>query len=115
MTQYWLNWGGGSWHVPDHTKQALEDYILRGYTPGSFLTAVLRNDFVNAVCRADHINAEHLKDIAKWIVNHAPAGCWGGDRAIAEWLDDTDGIRSEYYKHHEQKRMWEILKETENG
>lgn len=111
MKDLWLDWSYSSNDVPDHTKAAFEDYILRGYPPGSFMYAVLRNDFVAAVCHADYINKQHLVDIAKWMINVAPRACWGNDQAVKDWLADKDGVRSEFYDYHEKKRMWALLKE----
>lgn len=109
MKELWLNWS--HYDVPDHTQESFEDYILRGLSPGSFMSAVLRNDFVAAVCHADHVNKEHLVDIAKWMINNAPRLCWGNDQAIKDWVNDKDGLRSEYYEYHEKKRMWQVLQE----
>lgn len=110
MTELWLHWDSG-YQVPEHTKRGFEDYILRGYPPGSFMASVLRNDFVAAVCHADHVNREHLPDIAKWMINNAPRACWGNEQAIRDWLADKDGRRTEFYEYHEKKRVWELLKE----
>ena len=109
MNERWLDWS--YCEVPDHTRQAFEDYILRGYPPGSFMAAVLRNDFVAAVCHADTENKKYLVDIAKWMLNIAPRACWGSDQAIRDWLKDKDNMRSSYYEHHEKKRMWQVLQE----
>ena len=109
MNDLWLDWS--HYQVPDHTKRAFEDYILHGYPPGSFMSAVLSNNFIGAACQAGHVNREHLTDIAKWVINVAPSMCWGNERAIKDWLSDKDGVRTQFYEHHEKKRMWEILQE----
>lgn len=41
--------------VPEHTRDALERYLLQGIPPGSFLAACLTGN-VRAVLYADHIN-----------------------------------------------------------
>jgi len=98
-----------------HTRRALEDYLLRGYEPGSFLTSVLSNNFVGAVTRADSENGKHLKEIAIWIVNNIPVGSWGNEERVYNWCKDKDGARTEYATSIEQIYMWNKLKEPTNG
>lgn len=107
MKELWLNWSYND--VPSHTQEAFEDYILRGYPPGSFITAVLCNDLVGAVHRADHVNKEYLVNIVKWMFNVPPRECWGSQKAVTEWLADKDKIRSTFYERVEKQRMWETL------
>ena len=107
---HWLAWEHYS--VPEHTRDALENYIIRGYHPGSFLQAVLENNFVNAVCRADHLNQQYLVDIAKWLVHVAPIECWGNDRSVNNWIDDFNKVRSRYVEPREKQRMWQALQQT---
>ena len=107
---HWLNWT--HYEVPEHTQLALENYIIRGYHPGSFLQAVLENNFVNTVCRADHLNQLYLVDIAKWLVHESPSECWGSDQAVYNWIDDVDRIRSKYVEPREKQRVWQLLQQT---
>lgn len=109
MNERWLNWS--YYEVPDHTQKAFEEYILLGYPPGSFMGAVLRNDFVAAVCHADVENKQHLVDIAKWMLNNAPRACWGSEQAVRDWLKDKDNVRTSYFEFVEKRRMWEALQE----
>ena len=107
---HWLDWE--HYEVPEHTRDALENYIIRGYHPGGFLQAVLVNNFVNTVCRADHLNQLHLVDIAKWLVHEAPGECWGSDQAVNNWIDDINQVRSRYVESREKQRMWQTLQQT---
>ena len=109
MKDLWLNWS--YYDVPQHTKESFEDYILRGYTPGSFMYSVLCNDLVGATSHADTENKKYLLDIAKWMLHNAPALCWGSKQAVADWIEDKDRVRTEYYEFHEKKRVWEVLTE----
>ena len=90
--------------VPEHTQRALLDYLNKGWEPGSFLCAVLSNDFIAAAVRADHINSQHLPDIARFVVNEMPMGSWGSREAITGWVNGND-IRKEY----EQLLMLDVL------
>ena len=74
------------YNVPDHTKGALERYILRGIPPGGFLEAVLSNDLKGAFARADIENRNAMYEIVTWIHNYAPSGCWGSKDRVNEWL-----------------------------
>jgi hypothetical protein len=74
--------------IPEHTLQALDDYIISGLEPGGFLTAVLSNDLKGAVTHADRWNQNNLADTVKFIANCAPASCWGSREQMTKWLDD---------------------------
>lgn len=80
-----LNFDG--YDIPEHTKGAIERYILDRYAPGSFLQSVLANDLFQAVGRADDINIRHLRDICGWIYNRAPLDCWGSYETIKKYLE----------------------------
>ena len=72
--------------VPDHTREALANYFVHGFEPGSFGTAVLCNDLASAVCRADHVNSQSIPGIVRWLMNNAPHGSWGNRDIVDEWL-----------------------------
>lgn len=113
MTDLMLNWGYSQ--VPDHTREALENYLIRGYPPGSFLKAVLCNDLVGATGRADATNLQHLKSIVTWIVNNVPINAWQSEERVYNWCIDKDGQRTAYATPIEQQYMWNKLKEPANG
>ena len=64
----------------------IPDYVLHGYQPGSFLTALLSNDFMEAVGRADEDNARCLKGRAQFFYNYVPNGCFRSPEHVATWL-----------------------------
>jgi hypothetical protein len=96
--------------VPRHTRVGLEDYLLRGYTPGGFLQSVLAGRLFSAAISSDIANGHALTWITKWILHEAPHGSWGSEKAIDDWITDKDGCRSEWVKVQEQKLILEILK-----
>ena len=105
--KFWLDY---SYHnVPEHTREALENYLFRGWQPGSFLTYVLQNNLAGACGSCDHVNREALVDIVKFIEHRVPSGAWGSREAVRNWLDDVDHIRTQYAKRIEQQVMWETL------
>ena len=61
-------------------------YILKGFPPGSFLTAVLCNDLREAFACADDENAAAMRDWVRFFYNCAPAGCWGSPDRFQAWM-----------------------------
>ena len=105
--KFWLDY---AYHnVPEHTRESLENYLFRGFRPGSFLTYVLSNNLAGACGSCDHINREALIDIVKFIEHRVPGSAWGSPQAVANWLDDVDGVRTEYATRIEKQVMWESL------
>ena len=94
--------------VNDYVQQALVNYFVRRLPPGSFLTAVLSNNLMDAAVCADIINAHHLTDIAKWVANRAPTGSWSSREHVASWLRGnryTEQFDKEYAFHLLKKRQ----------
>lgn len=96
--------------VNDYVQQALVNYFVRKLPPGSFLTAVLSNDLVDAAGRADHINTENLASIAKWVANRAPTGSWGSREHVASWLRGN-----RYTEQFDKEYAFHLLKKRENA
>jgi hypothetical protein len=63
----------------------LQLYIERGVKPGSFLSAVLANDFAKAATRADSANSELLREWALFLLNELPPECWGSWETVQHW------------------------------
>lgn len=74
--------------IPDHTRDALKDYIERGVPVGSFLHAVLSNDLAGAVFKADRANKPAIADIVNWVYHHAPEACWGSEAKVIRWIQE---------------------------
>lgn len=72
--------------VPVHMRGALQRYVELGIEPGSFLAAVLCNDFKGAAGRADPINARRLKDWAIFLANYVPSACQGSPEHYEAWV-----------------------------
>ncbi|MCX7593137.1 MAG: hypothetical protein N2235_05145 [Fischerella sp.] len=73
--------------IPRHTRQALYDYFIHRYEPGSFLMGVLTNDLYRAANSADAENATKIKAIVKWLLCAAPAGSYGSVETVKDWLE----------------------------
>ena len=74
-------------YVPtDYCVEGLRNYFEKHVKPGSFLTALLENDFQKMVQHADPINSTRLLDWAKWIHNEAPMNTTGSKAIVDAWL-----------------------------
>ena len=76
--------------------QTLEHYLMRGFAPGGFTTAVLANDLYAAVARADHWNKPAIAEIVQAVADTCPVNAYGSYEAVRDWLDDKDSRRSKY-------------------
>lgn len=81
--------------LPEHMRESTKLYIEKGIMPGSFLEAVMSNNLVEAFERADPINRSAMYQWAKFLYNEAPAGCWGFNQRVYQWVQKggLDGIR----------------------
>lgn len=69
----------------EHMVHGLQLYIEKGIKPGSFLQAVLANDFIKAATRADSTNIELLHEWAIFMLNEMPDDCWGSWETVQCW------------------------------
>ena len=66
------------WTVPRDYFDPLYNYLVHGYEPGSFWTAVLANDFMRAVQHSHPSNSiEALKHTSGWIQGPSPLESYG--------------------------------------
>ena len=102
----------GELSIPTHTMEALDDYFLRGYEPGGFLTSVLTNNLIGAVNSADSANRHAIYEIVKWLTTerNVPPKSWGCTENVVDWLHDKDGIRTKWVDKMEKEYIWKALK-----
>jgi hypothetical protein len=93
----------------NYTDEGLENYLMSGFEPGGFLTAVLANDLYMAVGRADHYN--HLPRIVNEVTFKMPSIAWGSYAAVKDWCADKDGRRSYYAEHVKQEYTMRVLRD----
>ena len=77
--------------VPESCHGGIERYMLDRLRPGSFVQAVLENDFMNAFAQADHNNLHLLKSFASFLYNEMPDRTaadapWGSKEKVEAWL-----------------------------
>ena len=107
------------WNVPQEYSQHVYDYLVNGFDPGSFYTAVLANDFMSAVIRSHPNNQiDALKGLAGWIYNTMPNTAWGSYDRVRTWLKMSDQDRRVVLEQAEliyttKEEMWLVLKNEE--
>lgn len=90
--------------------EGIENYLMRGYEPGGFLTAVLANDLRLAIGRADHWNRDSLPRITTEVFHKVPDNALYSYNAVRDWCRDVDGRRSAYAAQKEKEYTWRVLK-----
>ena len=104
------------WEVPQEYSRPMYDYLVNGWDPGSFYTAVLANDFMSAVTRSHPSNRiAELKGLASWISNTMPAAAWGSYDRVQTWLNMSDEDRRTVLEqaqliYNTKTEMWLVLK-----
>lgn len=95
--------------VPEHTQHAIENYIIHGLMPGSFLESVIVNDLFGSFSRADEKNRVHLHYIVRWFMNKAPMDSYGSIENMRNWLNNVDNIRSDYVAHLKKQKFYKVM------
>jgi hypothetical protein len=79
-------YGRADWSlIPKHMVGGLRRWIEQGIVPGSFLSAVLRNDLRAACECADDVNRHRLFDYVKFLYCYPPAESWGSPENFESW------------------------------
>jgi hypothetical protein len=73
--------------IPDYMVEGLDLWIDHGVLPGSFLTAVLCNDLMDAFARADENNIRQLPAYCAYLYNQAPPHCFGSKERVRAWIE----------------------------
>jgi hypothetical protein len=76
------------WTVPREYFDGLYNYLVYGFEPGSFWTAVLANDFMAAIQHSHPSNTiPALKHTVGWIRDSFPPVSYGDYDKIGKWLE----------------------------
>jgi len=86
--------------VRERMMESLDNYAKKGWVPGGFLEAVLRNDLSGAMMRADHVSRNNIFHIVKYCYNELPSECWGSKEHFAAWLEEE-----KYKTFQEREKM----------
>jgi hypothetical protein len=75
------------WTVPRDYFDPLYNYLVHGFEPGSFWTAVLSNDFMRAMQHSHPSNTiEALKHTVGWIQDSFPVESYGNRDIVEDWI-----------------------------
>ena len=78
------------WVVPRDYFDPLYNYLVHGFEPGSFWTAVLANDLWRAISSSHPSNdITSLKNTVGWIRERFPAESYGNYHTVKSWLEMT--------------------------
>jgi len=76
------------WTVPHDFFEPLHNYLVYGFEPGSFWSAVLANDFMRAVQHSHPSNdIPALKNTVGWILDSFPEQSYGDHDRVILWQD----------------------------
>ena len=104
------------WSVDKDFADPMYNYLVYGYEPGSFFTAVLANDFMAAVLKSHPSNTiPALKKLVGWINDCMPADAYGSYTAVKEWCQLDDDYRRYSLEQHRllyttKEEVWKTLK-----
>ena len=104
------------WTVPRDFFDPLYNYLVHGFEPGSFWSAVLANDFMRAVQHSHPSNdIPALKHAVGWIQETFPEGSYGDRRSVKYWINMDPLERRLTLEHHrilmtEQQEIMAALK-----
>lgn len=91
--------------LPDVSQEALKNYFLYAFEPGSFLTALLcARPWNEVITRADHWNKKLIYEYALWLEEFAPPSSWGSEEAVRSWLR-----KGPAYQEFQKSVTWEAL------
>jgi hypothetical protein len=106
-----LDWLFDQHQIPEHTREPLVNFLMKGWEPGGFVTSMLAMDMERAVYAADFVNGPNIQKIARWIIEYCPNGSWGSYDQVEAWIKDINGRRTQFVEYAEKQEVWKILKD----
>lgn len=89
------------WTVPREYFDPLFNYLVYGFAPGSFWSAVLANDFMRAIQHSHPGNSfPHLKHVVGWIRDSFPRSAHGDYDTVILWQDLEPTQRRQILEKH---------------
>lgn len=79
--------------LPERHRETARLYVEHGCTPGSGWEAMLSND-LRAIIMVDAETAADMRQIYRWLVNHAPSRAWGSIERVREWIKAREAERN---------------------
>ena len=84
-----------TFYIPEGMMPGIERYVEYGVRPGSFLTAIIENNLVQAVGQADEENMQNIPAFVDYFYNMAPLACWGSPAKMQAWVAAKKAGRTE--------------------
>ena len=106
------------WRVPKEYADPIYNYLIHGFEPGSFFSAVFANDFMSAMLRSHPANTvEALKTVSGWILNKCPPEAFGSYNKVSAWLTMSPSQRRQLLEewnlvYTEQEEIMLALRNT---
>lgn len=72
--------------LPRYMHEGLKRYLTDHVEPGDFLSAVLRNDLMDACARADETNQHLLWHYVYFLHNYAHPASYGSEAYFEAWI-----------------------------
>ena len=89
------------WTVPRDFFEPLHNYLVHGFEPGSFWSAVLANDFMRAVQHSHPSNdISALKNTVGWIQDSFPEQSYGNRFIVGDWVNRSGHERRQILEQH---------------
>lgn len=89
------------WRVDADFADPMFNYLVYGYSPGSFFTAVLANNFGDAVARSHPANTiTALKALSGWINDYMPHIARGSYEKVKAWIEMDEATRRDVLVAH---------------
>ena len=89
------------WRVDADFADPMFNYLVYGFSPGSFFTAVLANDFISAVARSHPSNTiTALKALTGWIRDCMPRVAYGSYENVEAWMKRDEAERRQILVMH---------------
>jgi hypothetical protein len=104
------------WSVPRDYFDPLYNYLVHGFEPGSFWSAVLANDFMRAMQSSHPGNTvDALKATVGWIQDSFPQESYGNIFMVEDWINRSGHDRrlileSSHMIYTEQQEIMLALK-----
>jgi hypothetical protein len=85
------------WEVSKEYFDPIYNYMVHGFEPGSFYSALLANDMFRAMACSHPANSvNELKKLTAWIRSTMGHGIfWGTTEVVQDWLQMSDSRRRE--------------------
>ena len=96
--------------VPEHAQESIENYLMLGWHPGGFMTAMFTGDLFTAAGSGDQANGPAMQGIANWIQHSAPHGSWGSYETVMNWCQDLEKRRTKFSDKMEKEYIIKALK-----